>query len=153
LLQVPTAAIYRPESATDRFVLMACAGDDAQRASWGRLLPSGTGISGLAFRKRGLVLSPDVMGDERIVLTSEMRDRIARSPWSRGGLAVPLVVHEQLIGMLVAADVTSRVFDEEVTRLARMFADQAAVMLEGALNRRDEGIGTFAPTDEGKLPG
>jgi len=46
--------------------------------------------------------------------------------------AVPLLVQGRLIGALVVADRTGRVFEAEDLRLAEAFADQAALALENA---------------------
>jgi len=53
-------------------------------------------------------------------------------------LALPLIVKEQVIGALGLVDTGGRVFTEDDVRLAQAFADQAAVALDEAVERRIE---------------
>ena len=88
-------------------------------------------LAALAVRERRLVQTPDLFADTRVTVTPEIRDRVERAG-VRSVLAVPLFVGDRLSGALGIGDFAGRVFDEHEIRLARAFADQAAVALENA---------------------
>jgi GAF domain-containing protein/CheY-like chemotaxis protein len=129
LLEVQSSAVYRLEATADDLVAIAAA--DAPGVEPVALFPQGTGVVGLAVRVRRTVISRDPLEDPGVTLTPELRERLAQTP-NRSALAVPLRVHDRIIGALGVADRAGRVFDAEEIRLAEVFADQAALALESA---------------------
>src|SRR5207253_9050733 len=70
-------------------------------------------------------------GDPRITLTREQRALLEGLPY-RSVLAVPLLSHERVIGVLALGDRRGRLFRQEEVLLAQGFAEQAALALENA---------------------
>ncbi len=128
LISRGTARLYRLEPTSGSQILIAASGTVAQAHPGKFVLPSGVGATGLAVRDRTTVVSPDVLTDSRITVTPEVSDRMV----IRAVIAVPLLVKERAIGVLVVGDEAGRVFDAEEICLAETFADQAALALENA---------------------
>ena len=95
------------------------------------IIPGGTGTIGLAVSERRTMSTPDVLGDERILLTPEVRRWIERSGY-RAVLALPLVVGDQVIGALSVGAEAGRVFSSEEIALAERFGRQASLALANA---------------------
>jgi len=112
-------------------VAVAWRGPAGERFETGHVQPPGTGLAALAIAEGRAVASPDVLEDERVTLTGDMRERVVRYG-HRAALAAPLHAKGRTIGVLIVADAGSRVFTEAELALARAFADQAAVALENA---------------------
>ena len=130
LLGVQSAVVYRLADSGET-VALAVAGD-AGPAFRGRFsLPAGIGTVGPAIRERRPIVTPNLLTDDRIVLSPEVRAKLADSP-HRAVLAVPLLVKGHVIGALMAGDRLGRVYDDDDVQLAEAFADQAAVALENA---------------------
>jgi signal transduction histidine kinase/ActR/RegA family two-component response regulator len=129
LLAVQTAVVYRLNAQRDELVAMAVSGENGVQAS--RSLPAGVGAAGLAARERCCVVTPDILGDPRILVTAELRSRVERAGY-RAALAVPLVVQGQVIGALGVGDRIGRAFDAEDIRVAQAFTDQAAAAIDNA---------------------
>jgi GAF domain-containing protein/CheY-like chemotaxis protein len=131
LLEAMVSAVYRLEPETGQLVAIADSGNvSAGLRAQGTLL-RGEGVAGLAVRERRTVLTPDVLSDPAITLTSELRARVERSAY-RSVMAVPLRVHDRVIGALGVTDRPGRDFGPEDVRLAEAFAAQAALALENA---------------------
>jgi len=122
------AGLYRLESASGDLILMAGVGAGVD---WNRVLPRGTATVGVAVRERQPIVTGDLLEDPRMTFTPETRARIERSPY-RAVLAVPLMIQERVIGVLVVGDRAGRLFGEEAIRLAQSLADQAAIAVENA---------------------
>src|SRR5919197_98644 len=75
------------------------------------------------------VVGLDALTDPGIALTAEARARIEQSDY-RTVLAIPLLVLGRPIGVLTVGDRAGRVFDDEAVRIAQVFADQAAIVME-----------------------
>jgi len=131
LLGARASCLYRVDPASDALVAFATSRDADQLFQWQPVLPSGTGIAGLAVSQRCSVASPDVLADSRITYTDGIRARVAQETY-RSLLAVPLLVQGRMFGALAVSDRVGRVFDESEIRLAQAFADQAALALENA---------------------
>jgi two-component system NtrC family sensor kinase len=131
LLGSRSASLMRIDEGSGTLVTMAVSGELAGVLAGGRSFPVRSGASGRAVTDRRPVITTDILADKRIEFTAE--DRALFEPVScRAVLAVPLTVHERVIGALNVAGLTGRVFDEEEIRLVQAFADQAAVALENA---------------------
>ena len=131
LLGARASCLYRVDPASDALVAFATSRDADQLFQWQPVLPSGTGIAGLAVSQRCSVASSDVLADSRITYTDDTRARVAQEA-HRSLLAVPLLVQGRMFGALAVSDRVGRVFDESEIRLAQAFADQAALALENA---------------------
>ena len=93
--------------------------------------PPGTGMGGLAVRCREAVTSPNLLEDPRVILTPELRRRLEGAPY-RALLSVPLMVKNDVVGVLSVGDRAGRIFDDVDIHIARAFADQATVAIENA---------------------
>jgi GAF domain-containing protein/CheY-like chemotaxis protein/anti-sigma regulatory factor (Ser/Thr protein kinase) len=110
---------------------VACAGAFREHFVPGHRLPPGTGVAGATARAGRAVRSEDVLTDDAIVLTDELRARIGRFG-SHGVLAVPLRAKGTVIGVLTVTDAKPRRFADSDVVLLETFADQAAVAIENA---------------------
>src|SRR5262249_9961820 len=130
LLDARAAAVYRVLPESGDIEPMAFSGDVGAR--FDRIVfARGTGASGLAIRDRRPGVSAAVLSDPRITLRDDARARIEAAGY-RAVLAVPLIVHDRVIGALGIGDRDGRTFDEADIRLTEAFADQAALALENA---------------------
>jgi PAS domain S-box-containing protein len=127
VLGVRAAAVYWPDEESGDLVAMAAAGFGS--AGGDGVLPAGTAVAALAMEAAGAVHSANVLEDARLTLAREARHQLADSRL-RSVLALPLVVHDVVIGALTLVDVTGRVFSPEEQRLARALADHAALAVE-----------------------
>jgi signal transduction histidine kinase len=131
LLGLGTSIFYRVNPDTLEMTVVASAGTPAPGLEPGTWLPTGAATVGLAVLERRPVTTPDFLGDPRIVLTAEQREQLARAPY-RSVLAVPLLSHERVVGVLALGDRGGRQFRPEEVLLAQSFAEQAALALENA---------------------
>lgn len=76
-------------------------------------------------------MTPNILLDPDITLTSDMRQRIEKTHL-RATLAVPLMVLEQVIGVLGVSDQAGRHFTPEDFQVLQTFADEAAMTLHNA---------------------
>jgi len=95
------------------------------------VLPRGVGISGLAAESRHVVVSADVFEDPHIEKTDALRAWVA-AVGHYSAIAVPLIVNDDVVGVLTVSGERGRVFDDADARLAQTFADQAALALANA---------------------
>src|SRR5205814_397502 len=98
--------------------------------------PPGTGASGRAVATRRPIATTNILLDPRITLTPEQRAVIETRPY-RSMLALPMIVHDRVVGAIAVGDREGRVFDVDEMRLAQTFTDQAAMALERARWFRD----------------
>jgi GAF domain-containing protein len=132
LLRTNGAVLYRVEQETQNLVALAFTGDVgpgfAERAA---VIPPGYGVVGRAVRERRPVGTPDVLADQNVALTPELRSHVEGAAF-RAFLGVPLLVQGHVIGALGIATRAGHVFDLDEIRLAQTFADQAAIALENS---------------------
>ena len=126
-----TSILLRLDEVSGALVSVAISGDAGPASAGPLVCPPGTGLVGLALRERALVTSADVLVDPRVVLTPELRARIEQAGY-HGGIAVPLVVRERVIGALALGSVAGRTFDDGEIALAEAFASEAAVAIDNA---------------------
>ncbi|MBI3029825.1 MAG: GAF domain-containing protein, partial [Candidatus Rokubacteria bacterium] len=125
------STLFRLEPGSGALVVVAGSAEAGFPLPPNQVFPKGTGATGLAVRDREFVITPDVLDDPRITLTPEVRGRIEQAGY-RAVLAMPLLVEGRVIGALGVGDRRRRMFDDDEIRLARSFADQAALALERA---------------------
>ena len=98
--------------------------------------PPGTGASGRAVATRRPIATTNILVDPRITLTPEQRAVMETRPY-RSVLALPMIVHDRVVGAIAVGDREGRVFDVDEMRLAQTFTDQAAMALERSRWFRD----------------
>src|SRR5262249_38318211 len=131
LLGMGTSLFYRVEPATLEMTVVAGGGTPIPGFEPGVTLPAGFAVVGLAVRERRPFTTPDFLPAPRVALTPELRATFEHAPY-RSVLAVPLLSHERVIGVLALGDRKGREFRQEEVLLAQGFAEQAALALENA---------------------
>jgi signal transduction histidine kinase len=130
LLTARSAVLYTLE--TEAGVLIAhTVSTDLGPLSWRPRLEPGVGTAWMAVDQRRPITSPDVLTDDRVVLPSDVRVRLAPAT-HRALLAVPLILPDRIVGALVVACGTGRIWSEQDAQIAQAFAAQAAIALENA---------------------
>src|SRR5438132_675669 len=132
LLNTNGAVLYRVELETQNLVALAFSGDVGpdftERAA---VIPRGYGVVGRAVRERRPVGTPDVLADQNVALTPELRSYVEGAAF-RAFLGVPLLVQGRVVGALGIGTRAGHVFDADEIQLAQSFADQAAIALENS---------------------
>lgn len=103
-------------------------GDLHVRSQFGRIrnrhiVPHGSGITGAAARMKRPVYAPDVARDTRYL----QGDASTRSE-----LAIPLIVRDEVVGVLDMQSETTDFFDKETIDLLTLFSTQASIAIENA---------------------
>jgi diguanylate cyclase (GGDEF)-like protein len=83
----------------------------------------GTGITGAAAQQKRPVYAPDVSKDPRYLKTSRT---------TRSELAVPLMVRDQVVGVLDCQSANPNHFDSETADMLTLFSTQASMALQNA---------------------
>ena len=86
-------------------------------------LPLGTGLTGTAAKQKRPIYSPDVAKDPRYV---------ASGTDTRSELAVPLMVRDEVVGVLDCQSENVDHFDSETIDLLTLFSTQASIALQNA---------------------
>ena len=132
LLGTNGAVLYRVQPETQNLVSLAVSGDVGpdftERAA---VIPPGYGVVGRAVLERRPVGTPDVLADQNVTLTPELRSYVEGAAF-RAFLGVPLLVQGRVIGALGIRTRAGHVFDVDEIQLAQSFADQAAIALENS---------------------
>jgi signal transduction histidine kinase len=131
LLAARSAILYSLDPSTGAFAAHTISTEVGTVFDWTPRLEPGVGIAALALDQRCPMMTPDVLADARLTYPPEMTARIAPSA-HRALLAVPLRLQDRVLGALVVADVTGRVYDAHDAQLAEAFAAQATIALHNA---------------------
>ena len=131
LLHTGTAGFFRIDPATGEVRAVALTGSFGTLKPGDLWFPAGMGAAGLAVRERRLITTPDFLTDPRITFSDETRARMAVLPY-RSVLTLPLMVKNEVVGVLSVGDRPGRIFSEADQRLARAFGDHAALTLDKA---------------------
>jgi diguanylate cyclase (GGDEF)-like protein len=86
-------------------------------------IPVGKGLTGTAAQSKTLVYAPDVSKDSRYVLPLA---------GTRSELAIPLMVREEVVGVLDCQSAQVDSFDQDTLELLRLFSTQASIALANA---------------------
>jgi len=86
-------------------------------------MPVGEGITGSAAKQKRPIYAPDVNKDPRYVLSAKS---------TRSELAVPLMVRDQVVGVLDCQSEKANHFDAETVDLLTLFSTQASMALQNA---------------------
>lgn len=114
------------------------------------VIPVGKGITGTSAKVKRPVYSPDVRKDPRY---------IAGDPDTRSEVAVPLIVQDEVVGVLDCQSDQIAAFEDETVDLLTLFATNAAIAIQNAeLHARErrraaqlEAINTIAKKTTGVL--
>ncbi|HVO80884.1 MAG TPA: sensor domain-containing diguanylate cyclase [Terriglobales bacterium] len=86
-------------------------------------LPVGTGLTGAAAKQKRPVYAPDVSQDPRYVTSTKA---------TRSELAIPLMVRDEVVGVLDCQSENLDHFDKETIDLLTLFSTQASMALQNA---------------------
>ncbi len=86
-------------------------------------LPLGHGITGAAAVKKQPVYAPDVSQDERYFCSAKT---------THSELAIPLMVRDEVVGVLDCQSERVNHFDDETIDLLTLFSNQASIALQNA---------------------
>jgi signal transduction histidine kinase len=136
LLAARSAILYLLDPSTRALTAHTISTEMGTVFDWTPRLEPGVGIAALALDQRCPMMTPDVLVDTRLTYPPEMTTRIVPSA-HRALLAVPLRLQDRILGALVVADATGRVYDAHDARLAEAFAAQATIALDNAGLYRD----------------
>jgi PAS domain S-box-containing protein len=130
LLNALAAAVYRVELASGDLTVVAVSGD-APAFVPNMVVPRQAGVVGRALAEGRPIVTPDLLADPGVVLTTDMRSRIERVRF-RAVLAIPLLANGRVVGAVGVGDHAGRVFQEHEIRVVQAFADQAALAFQRA---------------------
>ena len=131
LANVMTTVLYRVDARAGLLISLGAAGAASDARRPGVAIPLDAGIVGLAVRERKPAATSDLFTDPRLSLSAEVRGR-AEVAGYRAACAVPLVVNDEVVGVLGIGDRAGRRFGRGEIDLLRAFADQAGLALENA---------------------
>jgi diguanylate cyclase (GGDEF)-like protein len=86
-------------------------------------LAMGDGLTGAAVQEKRLIYAPDVTKDTRYICSAES---------TRSEVAIPLIVRDEVIGILDFQSDTLDHFGEELIELLTLFSTQASLALQNA---------------------
>ncbi|QIO36386.1 bifunctional diguanylate cyclase/phosphodiesterase [Bradyrhizobium sp. 1(2017)] len=121
--QLKIVASAGPSSDTTRNVRLSV---DPER-------PEGKGMAGTAFRTRQPCISNDYLTDQRV----SAFHAIVRGDGARSGAAIPLVVHDLAVGVMIYMSTERETFTAEFVELLQRLADNVAFAVEN-FDRADE---------------
>ena len=113
---------------TNQLVYRARLGGREPLPAGGEITPlkPGIGLAGWVVQHREAVLVDDVRNDERWLPT------LGRGTWTRSLIAAPLIVGEDVHGVLIVSDGQPKFFNEAQLRLVSMAAAQVAQAIHNA---------------------
>ena len=120
--------LLRPDG---RLSAIALGGRAREYGATGDVVPAGIGLVGRAFVEGRPMWTGDFRTDDRFADNPEIRKRNT-AVGIVAGLAVPLRVAGEVIGVLSVGSPTPRIFTEGEVALLQAFADQAAIALSTA---------------------
>ena len=130
LLGVHSSAI-RLLRADGRLSAIALGGRAREYGATGDFVPAGIGLVGRAFVDGRAMWTGDIRSDERFTVDPAIRERNI-AVGIVAGIAVPLRVAGEVIGVLSVGSPAPRAFAEREIALLQAFADQAAIALSTA---------------------
>ncbi|HYM76642.1 MAG TPA: GAF domain-containing protein [Candidatus Dormibacteraeota bacterium] len=118
---LPNAAILLLDKETQRLSVRSQVGWDAGKDIV--TLEAHEGITGAAASKKQPVYAPDVSKDPRYICAAQT---------TRSELAIPLMVRDEVVGVLDCQSDRINHFDPETIELLTLFSTQASIALENA---------------------
>jgi signal transduction histidine kinase/CheY-like chemotaxis protein len=131
LLGLGTSVFYRVEPDTLACTVVAVSGAVGPGLEPGTTLEVGSATVGLAVRDKKPVSTPDVLTDARLEIPPALRAQLEQQPY-RSVLALPLLSHDRVIGVLALGDRARRPFHPDEVVLAQGVVEQATLALENA---------------------
>jgi diguanylate cyclase (GGDEF)-like protein len=116
-----SGSIFLLDETTQQLVVRAHFGDPVLPADGS--VPFGKGITGTAAKARRPIYSPDVTVDPRY---------LGHFAGTRSELAIPLMVRDEVVGVLDCHSDRPEAFDNETVDLLTLFATQASIGLQNA---------------------
>ncbi|GLR86888.1 bifunctional diguanylate cyclase/phosphodiesterase [Bradyrhizobium iriomotense] len=131
-------SIALASSHSDQLEIVAAAGPAAETTRQVRLSvdparPEGRGMSGTAFRTRQPSISNDYLNDNRVAVFH----RYIGNYEARSGAVLPLVAHDQAVGVMIYMSAEKDTFTPEFVELLQRLADNVAFAMEN-FDRADE---------------
>ncbi len=126
LLGGRSTSLLRLDPATGDLTVVAVAGVQDGVNLKGLRLPAGEGLVGLAVDQSRPFITADVLGDEHVRTSPELRALLEQDR-ARALLAVPMTANGRVLGVLRVADRCGRAFTSDEIRLASSFAAHAAM--------------------------
>src|SRR5262249_55343566 len=117
--QMQNAGVMLMDQATGDLVVRS----DFGRIEHHKIVPKGAGITGAAVKLKRPVYAPDVSKDTRY-LQGDAK--------TRSELAIPLIVRDEVVGVLDMQSETLDFFDKETIDLMTLFSTQASIAIENA---------------------
>ncbi|MCP3394526.1 GAF domain-containing protein [Bradyrhizobium sp. CCGB12] len=123
---------------TDQLKIVASAGPSSDTTRNVRLSvdperPEGRGMAGTAFRTRQPCISNDYLNDQRV----SAFHAIVRGDRARAGAAIPLIAHDQPVGVMIYMSTEQDTFTSEFVELLQRLADNVSFAMEN-FDRADE---------------
>jgi len=97
----------------------------------GRVLRPGEGVGGLAFQERRPIWSGDVQSDPSLTYDDSTR-RAVEALAIRAGLAAPILIREEVYGVLLVYFFTPHDFTPQEVQLLSTLADKAAIAIDNS---------------------
>jgi diguanylate cyclase (GGDEF)-like protein len=119
--QIPHSAVLLVDEDSGELCIRSSLGWPADRAAI--CIPIGRGIAGEAARLRRPIYVPDVKTDQRY---------LEFIPGTQSELAIPLMVRDQVVGVLVCESESKNFFDNDTVDLLILFSTQASIALQNA---------------------
>src|SRR5437773_2399269 len=92
-------------------------------APFPRLIPLGEGVLGMVAQSRHAILIGDVTADPRYIASDDQ---------TRSELAVPMILHDELLGVFNAESTQLGAYTEQHLRILQGLADQASLAISTA---------------------
>jgi GAF domain-containing protein len=99
------------------------------RKTWPRPMSADTSLACEAIRTRRIIRVGDIEATASVQLTTEARANV-RSRGSRSVLAVPMILHDSVVGVIGLAHPGVDAFADAHVELLQTFADQAVIAIE-----------------------
>jgi signal transduction histidine kinase/ActR/RegA family two-component response regulator len=130
LFELPSAGLrlHEPDGS---LVLVASAAPHGPYMPLGHRAPPNSPVYGSVVATGQPLRVPDILADDRIVLSPETVERVRRSD-ERSLLAVALLGRQRIVGVLSVTGRLGRTFADDEVALLQAFADQAALALENS---------------------
>jgi diguanylate cyclase (GGDEF)-like protein len=117
--QMQNAGVMLMDPATGDLVVRS----DFGRIEHHKIVPKGAGITGAAVKLKRPVYAPDVSKDTRYLQGDHK---------TRSELAIPLIVRDEVVGVLDMQSESVDFFDKETIDLMTLFSTQASIAIENA---------------------
>lgn len=109
--------------------VQVCRGENADRLSKVEFTFGGDSLNDWALLARKAVLSPDASKDHRLRTVGEQT--ISSGHVVRSYMAIPLIVHDEVVGVLNVHAHAPNLYTEENVRILSIIASQAAALYKG----------------------